>query len=125
MAGKASMIALFGFLGMLLLLSKPALSDNLTKVECPVVVKHAQPCLDFVTKKVPQPSKPCCTGVKQLKTMLKTKPDREAACECIKKMAPGAKIDPARAMELPKRCGAAAYYPSLYVPMDFNCKTIS
>ncbi|KAK3183952.1 hypothetical protein Dsin_031238 [Dipteronia sinensis] len=92
------------------------------EISCETVDKLVVPCLDFLTGKSDNPSPFCCTGVKNLKTMTPTTPDRQAACECLKKASSGyPNLNPDRATKLPKLCGVDFGVP---ISKDINCSKI-
>ncbi|KAI4369835.1 hypothetical protein MLD38_018237 [Melastoma candidum] len=58
---------------------------------------------------------PSC-GVKSMAGEAKTKPDRQAICECIKKALASIDYDPSLIPTLPKKCGISISFP----PIDQN-----
>ncbi|EEF39075.1 probable non-specific lipid-transfer protein 2 [Ricinus communis] len=122
MSGAAAATRLFAFLNLLLLLSKAALPYPVSAVPCSDVVTKVIPCLDYVAGKSNDPSKPCCGGVKQLWDLTKTKPDKQAVCECLKKQLSPIKYDPNRIAQLPKKCGLSFTLPP--ITPKYDCTTV-
>ncbi|EEF39076.1 non-specific lipid-transfer protein 4.1 [Ricinus communis] len=106
----------------LLLLPKPVLSSPVTGIKCSKAVPMVTPCLDYVRDKANEPSKACCSGIKDLNAYCKNKGDRQAACECLKKAVGNTKIDVPRVLKLPHKCGMTSF---LYgVNVDVDCKKV-
>jgi hypothetical protein len=80
-------------------------AENSNATSCGEVTNDLGPCLSFVEGKVNKPSTACCDGARKLKTAAKTKADRQAICECIKKALSGiGKFDSNRIPQLVKDC---------------------
>ncbi|GFY95962.1 hypothetical protein Acr_11g0002680 [Actinidia rufa] len=114
---------LLGFLAVLFLVSRPAMA---AAPSCTKVITELLPCLSYL-KLVPSdkgdgPSPACCAGVEDLYDEGKSKPDREAICECIKdalgKIGP---YNPEKIPEIPKKCGVPIDLPPVHA--DFDCST--
>ncbi|XP_062091416.1 probable non-specific lipid-transfer protein 2 [Humulus lupulus] len=91
--------------------------------QCNKVVQQLTPCLQYVRGKEPKPSKACCDGAKQLSESSKSKPDRQAACNCIKQAIGGLPdIDTSRISSVPKECGIKFDMPP--IDRNFDCSTI-
>ncbi|KAI3444423.1 hypothetical protein Pfo_001088 [Paulownia fortunei] len=96
-----------------LLISKSA--DSVPS--CGEVVKDLSPCLSYLQGKDPTPQ--CCSGVKGLKTIAKTKADRVATCNCGKQALSKFNYDPKRLPLLPKKCGVDLNMPA--IDKNFDC----
>lgn len=80
---------------------------------CVPVAQSLSPCLGFI-KGSGKPSASCCSGVKQLAGNTKTKKDKVALCECIKKsLAMIGPYDPTRIPLIPKQCGISVQIPPI------------
>lgn len=74
-------------------------------IQCSQVNMFLAPCLPYL-KAGGAPSVPCCGGLNSLKAAAPGKPDKQAACQCLKKVAntiPGINDDNAK--QLPGKCG--------------------
>lgn len=90
--------------------------NDLSAAACNEVIAELTPCAAFVKKGgSSSPSSACCSGVKDLSNIAKTKSDREAICRCFKKLLPavGSSYDPSRIPLLPKKCGVPINLPPL------------
>ncbi|XP_021664611.2 non-specific lipid-transfer protein-like [Hevea brasiliensis] len=121
MSRAETMIRLAGLLILLLLVSKPAISVPL-QIVCSKVIASLSPCLDYVQDKTDEPSPACCSGVNGLADLVKTKEDRIAVCECVKKALSNIKYDAGRIPGLPMKCGFSFTFP----PVDpgTNCSKV-
>ncbi|PIA30427.1 hypothetical protein AQUCO_05500001v1 [Aquilegia coerulea] len=89
---------------------------------CVELAMKVIPCASFVIGSAVQPSPECCNGVKQLKTMLVTRNDKRAMCNCLK-MAASAfpKLKDEAITSLPAKCGAPLPFT---ISKNMNCDTI-
>ncbi|GAV59992.1 Tryp_alpha_amyl domain-containing protein, partial [Cephalotus follicularis] len=89
-------------------------------ISCSQVESSLAPCLPYLTlAQRGAPSATCCTGVRNIKTMTLTTPDRRAACECVKTAASRYRgIKPDAASQLPKQCGVDIGIP---ITKDVDC----
>lgn len=74
-------------------------------IVCSQVNMFLAPCLPYL-KAGGAPSPPCCAGLNSLKAAVPAKPDKQAACQCLKNVAstiPGINDDNAK--QLPAKCG--------------------
>ncbi|GLT71981.1 hypothetical protein SLA2020_439570 [Shorea laevis] len=86
--------------------------DNATS--CTAVANDLGGCLTFIQGKEDKPSQKCCDGAKQLNDTAKTKADRQAICECIKKaLSAVGKIDTSRIPLLAKDCKISVKLPAI------------
>ncbi|CAN8327208.1 unnamed protein product [Cochlearia groenlandica] len=91
-------------------------------IQCPQVNMFLAPCLSYL-KAGGTPSAPCCAGLNGLKAAAPGKPDKQAACQCLKTVAntiPGISDDNAK--QLPAKCGV-----NLGVPFSktVDCNSIN
>ncbi|CAA6669253.1 unnamed protein product [Spirodela intermedia] len=98
-----------------LLVAAPCVNAAIT---CGRVASLLGPCNPYLRGTVPSPSPACCAGVRTLKSLANTKPDRQAVCNCLKRLAAGVNI--ARARALPGRCGVSIPYT---ISPTINCAT--
>ncbi|KAL6998513.1 hypothetical protein U1Q18_008642 [Sarracenia purpurea var. burkii] len=54
-------------------------------ITCGTVVSKLSPCASYL-QKGGAASRPCCNGVRTLNAQARSKPDRQAACKCIKSL---------------------------------------
>ncbi|CAH2077056.1 unnamed protein product [Thlaspi arvense] len=74
-------------------------------IQCSQVNMYLAPCLAYL-RGGGTPSVPCCGGLNSLKAAAPEKPDKQAACQCLKDAAnaiPGIIDDNAK--QLPVKCG--------------------
>ncbi|KAL0426112.1 UNVERIFIED_CONTAM: Long chain acyl-CoA synthetase 4 [Sesamum radiatum] len=107
------MSRVFYVLVFLLLISKSAVSVP----SCAEVLKDLAPCLKFLQGEDVTPQ--CCSGLKNLATVAKTKADRVASCNCGKKALSNFDYDPKRFPLLPKKCGVDYNMPA--IDKNFDC----
>ncbi|KAL3829752.1 hypothetical protein ACJIZ3_018554 [Penstemon smallii] len=103
---------------LLLIISKSALSVP----SCGEVVSDLAPCLRFLRGKETKPRARCCSGVKELKGLAKTKADRVAICNCGKKAGSNFEIDSKKVTILPKKCGVDIKMPA--IGKNFDCSKV-
>ncbi|XP_059459292.1 non-specific lipid-transfer protein A-like [Corylus avellana] len=91
---------------------------------CAEVTNDLGPCLGFIKGKVNKPPAACCDGARQLKKAAKTKADRQAICECIKKAVSGiGKFDSNRIPQLVKDCNIDIKLPP--ISRNTDCSKVS
>ncbi|KAK6158869.1 hypothetical protein DH2020_006183 [Rehmannia glutinosa] len=100
---------------LVLLVSKSAVSVP----SCEEVVKDLTPCLGFLVGNTNVPTPQCCAGIKALKDIVKTQPDRVASCNCGKQALSNFNYDPNRLPLLPKQCGVDLNMPA--IDKNFDC----
>ncbi|KAK4411498.1 Non-specific lipid-transfer protein [Sesamum angolense] len=110
------MSRVFYVLVFLLLISKSAVSVP----SCAEVLKDLAPCLKFLQGEDVTPQ--CCSGLKNLATVAKTKADRVASCNCGKKALSNFDYDPKRFPLLPKKCGVDYNMPA--IDKNFDCSKV-
>ncbi|KAG2720554.1 hypothetical protein I3843_02G032200 [Carya illinoinensis] len=99
-------------------------SDNDDAASCADVITKLTPCLPFIQGKQDKPSTQCCGGATGLVDAAKTKQDRQAICECIKKAGSSAgKVDLSRISQLVKDCGLKIKLPP--ISKDTDCSQVS
>ncbi|ESQ53820.1 hypothetical protein EUTSA_v10026585mg [Eutrema salsugineum] len=91
-------------------------------IQCSQVNMYLAPCLPYL-RAGGNPSVPCCGGLNSLKAAAPGKPDKQAACQCLKNVAnaiPGIIDDNAK--QLPAKCGV-----NLGVPFSrsVDCNSIN
>ncbi|KAI3818508.1 hypothetical protein L1987_12317 [Smallanthus sonchifolius] len=84
---------------------------------CARVGRIMAPCTGFLRGQ--EPSGLCCSSVKKLNDMQKTKEDRVAICNCIKQVTRTIPYDPNRIPLLSKKCGIDATFPP--IDKNYNC----
>ncbi|XP_050236268.1 non-specific lipid-transfer protein A-like [Mercurialis annua] len=122
MSHTGAVSRLLALLSLCLLLSKPALTDTVTGVPCSEIVKAVAPCLNYVLGKSNEPSANCCAGVKKAYEGIKSKADKQAACNCLKASLSKLTYDPNRISALPKKCHYSFTIPP--VSSKFNCANV-
>ncbi|PWA45573.1 non-specific lipid-transfer protein [Artemisia annua] len=85
---------------------------------CARVVAMLPPCWGFITGQ--DPSEFCCSSIKNLEDMGKTKEDRVAMCNCVKQVSRIVSYDPKRITVLPKKCGLDSTFPP--IDQEYDCK---
>ncbi|PIN02169.1 hypothetical protein CDL12_25313 [Handroanthus impetiginosus] len=98
----------------LVLVSKSTVSA----LQCQKVIADLAPCLSYLQGKA-DVSPQCCSGVKDLKAIAKTKADRVDTCNCGKQALSKFDYDPKRIPLLPKKCGVDATMPP--IDKNYNC----
>ncbi|XP_021756173.1 non-specific lipid-transfer protein 1-like [Chenopodium quinoa] len=88
---------------------------------CGQVVTMLMPCLNYLKKGGSIPAN-CCGGVKDLANLAKTRPDRQAACKCIKPAAKSYGINYDLANKLPKACGVNY---KINISPDIDCNKVT
>nr|XP_043625800.1 non-specific lipid-transfer protein-like [Erigeron canadensis] len=87
---------------------------------CSMVAPMLPSCLGFIEGL--EPSGMCCSTVKYLKDLGKTKNDRVAICECLKQATRMISYDPKRIPLLSKKCGVHSKLPP--VDKDYDCSRV-
>ncbi|OAY62169.1 non-specific lipid-transfer protein 1 [Manihot esculenta] len=118
MSRAEAMTRLAGLLILLLLVSKPAVSETVLDINCSAVITSLTPCLDYIQDKADKPSPTCCDGMNSVVGTVKSKADREALCDCLKQTLSNIKYDPARISALPKQCGLPIDIPPITPTTD-------
>ncbi|KAK1576927.1 hypothetical protein Q3G72_017541 [Acer saccharum] len=59
-----------------------------TSITCPEAIDSIMPCKPFLVDGEDNPTPMCCEGLKRVKDMGSTKPDRQLLCECFKQTGP-------------------------------------
>ncbi|KAF8031864.1 hypothetical protein BT93_D0935 [Corymbia citriodora subsp. variegata] len=73
-------------------------------ISCSDALQTLMPCKPYVAGPETKPSGPCCQAVEKVKELANTTQVRRDLCECFKKAAPGARVDPEKAKALPDLC---------------------
>lgn len=114
---------LLALLALLLLLSRSTLPEPVPAaapaVPCSQIVNKLTPCYSYISGKEDEPTQPCCNGVKEISDAIKSKADKQAACECIKGALSKIKYDPNLIPQLPKKCGVPINLPP--IGKDTDC----
>nr|ACM78613.1 lipid transfer protein 1 [Tamarix hispida] len=106
--GSSLAIKLACVVAMCMVVSLPYTEAAIT---CGMVTQKLAPCLTFLQRGGP-PAAGCCGAIKSLNSMVRSTPDRKAACGCLKSAAksfPG--INMGNAAALPGKCGVNIGYP--------------
>ncbi|XP_074304481.1 non-specific lipid-transfer protein-like [Silene latifolia] len=79
-------------------------------LSCGQVTSSLSPCISYLQNKG-GPSPGCCSGVRSLNSQAQTTPDRQTACNCLKKVAGSISgINYGLASGLPGKCGVSIPY---------------
>nr|AAY84146.1 lipid transfer protein [Catharanthus roseus] len=96
----------------------PRPSEALT---CDDVNNNLISCLSYVAGGGKVPTS-CCSGVKNLLSLAKTRNDRQTACSCLKSLAVEANNDQLkRAQTVPKSCSLTIPFP---ISRDVDCSKV-
>ncbi|PIA34117.1 hypothetical protein AQUCO_03900198v1 [Aquilegia coerulea] len=108
------------FLGVIVVLAMVMPRQAFT---CMDVTKSLVQCSTYVIGSAPEPPKPCCDGVKQLKAMAVTTNDKRQICACCKDAAfrYGDKLKNDAVTALPAKCGAPLPFT---ISKNFDCNSI-
>ncbi|XP_057771292.1 non-specific lipid-transfer protein 2-like [Salvia miltiorrhiza] len=78
-------------------------------IKCGTVFSYLNPCIPYVTEKGPLGK--CCGGVKGLYGVVKTIPDKQSVCNCLKSLAGSTSgVNYSKAAGLPGQCGVNIPY---------------
>lgn len=122
MAGTHNRRTMISALAFVAIFTSPmmiALSQTDDEAACEPVMQELTPCLSFIKGSDsefggPKPSPECCNGVKKLISDTKTKADKVATCECLKKaLGMIGTYDPSRIPLITKNCGIAIQIPPI------------
>ncbi|XP_050214099.1 non-specific lipid-transfer protein 1-like [Mercurialis annua] len=90
-------------------------------ITCGQISSSLAPCVNYLRSGGPVPPA-CCNGVRSINSAAKTTPDRQAACNCLKKAAGGIPgINQNLAGGLPGKCGVNIPYK---ISMSTNCASV-
>lgn len=73
-------------------------------ISCNQVVSSLIPCAGYLIGNAATPAAACCPAVKGLDAQVKTTPDRQAVCNCIKNQANSFGVNLGKAGNLPGLC---------------------
>ncbi|GKU96655.1 hypothetical protein SLEP1_g9866 [Rubroshorea leprosula] len=105
------------YLILFLVLSTSVLAQTPDAPPCSQIVKDVGPCLSFLTDGG-EPTKECCAGITEIANYAKSKKDRVAICNCLKKaLAQIGSYDASRIPQLPVKCGISS---GTIPPIDQN-----
>ncbi|XP_047312847.1 non-specific lipid-transfer protein A-like [Impatiens glandulifera] len=91
-------------------------------VTCGQINIPMAPCLPFLKSGTGTPPPKCCNGIKSLKSIVRTKLDRQAVCICVQITTKQSKtIRDSVAASLPKKCGVQIDFP---VSRSYDCTSI-
>ncbi|TXG69681.1 hypothetical protein EZV62_004616 [Acer yangbiense] len=93
-----------------------------TSITCPEAIDTIMPCKPFLVDGEDNPTPMCCKGLKRVKDMAITKPDRQLLCECFKQTGPAMGVNPKKAEALPGLCQVKFPFP---IKFDIDCKKIA
>lgn len=80
-------------------------------IQCSQITMYLAPCLSYV-KGGGNPPPPCCAGLSNLKASAPGKPDKQAACQCLKNVANAISgFNDDNAKQLPAKCGVSVGVP--------------
>ncbi|XP_051146826.1 non-specific lipid-transfer protein 1-like [Andrographis paniculata] len=111
------------FIFMAVLLTILSRGGAAAAVACPQIEGALAPCIGYLIGQDGGPSPPCCDGVKAVKGMAQTTPDKRAACNCIKAAANRyTNLKDDAAQSLPDKCGVKLDVP---VSRTVDCHKIN
>ncbi|KAL4586149.1 hypothetical protein LXL04_010781 [Taraxacum kok-saghyz] len=88
---------------------------------CGRVTGKLTSCLSYINGH--DPTNSCCSSIKGLTGMGKTKEDRVAICNCVKQVMERLNFfDPKRITLLPKKCGVTFQFPP--IDHDYDCNKV-
>ncbi|KAL3500415.1 hypothetical protein ACH5RR_039508 [Cinchona calisaya] len=96
-------------------------SGGQAQISCDTVYNDLYPCLSFIMNggKVPPA---CCSGIKTLLSLAKTKNDRQSVCSCLKSLAKSATDGQLKnAASIPHLCGVKLPYN---ITRNVNCSKV-
>lgn len=80
-------------------------------ITCGQVTGSLAACIPYLRTGGRAPPPPCCNGVRSLNSAARTTPDRQAACNCLKRAYGSIRgINPNVAAGLPGQCGVRIPY---------------
>ncbi|CAF2240716.1 BnaA08g11810D [Brassica napus] len=80
-------------------------------IQCSQITMYLAPCLSYV-KGGGNPPPPCCAGLNNLKSSAPGRPDKQAACQCLKNVANAISgFNDDNAKQLPAKCGVSVGVP--------------
>nr|ACM78614.1 lipid transfer protein 2 [Tamarix hispida] len=105
MAGSSALFKLACLVAAFMIVSAPHAE---AAISCGTVVSKLAPCLGFL-RGGGSPPPACCSGIRNLQSMARSTPDRQAACGCLKSASAG--VNMRNAAALPGKCGVNIGYP--------------
>ncbi|KZV23253.1 Non-specific lipid-transfer protein [Dorcoceras hygrometricum] len=87
-------------------------------VPCTTAVATLWPCVDYLTGRESSVTVPCCQGADSVNRMVKTKPEMQSLCECLKPAAAELGVISARVAALPDLCKITVPIP---ISTDVDC----
>ncbi|XP_031498770.1 non-specific lipid-transfer protein 1-like [Nymphaea colorata] len=93
---------------------------------CQSMYGQLMPCMDytnFLRGGRNWPSPECCRAIRNLRSTLRGRADRQAACRCLKDLSAGyaAAIDHRLVSSIPRKCGVSLPY----VSPNINCNRVA
>lgn len=117
----SSMVLKVAFMCVVMWLAISAPQEAEGAITCGSVTATLAPCITYLQKPGATVPPACCTGVKNLNNQAKTTPDRQAACECIKKTVKSiSNLNLPTLAALPGKCGVNLPYK---ISPSIDCKT--
>ncbi|XP_076941379.1 non-specific lipid-transfer protein AP10-like [Bidens hawaiensis] len=89
-------------------------------LSCGDVTGMLSPCVSYLQSGGSVTNK-CCDGAKKLQGAIKSKADRQTACNCAKQAAGRLKVQPGYASSLPGKCGISTSIP---INPGVNCNNV-
>ncbi|KAJ0262288.1 Non-specific lipid-transfer protein 2 [Hirschfeldia incana] len=90
-------------------------------LNCGTVINTVTPCIGYLTRGTSLLSA-CCSGVTNIKSLVRTPLDRQIACRCLKDAANAfPSLNTARAAGLPNACGVTLPYK---ISKSTNCALV-
>ncbi|TKY63629.1 Non-specific lipid-transfer protein 3 [Spatholobus suberectus] len=122
----ASMLTRLVCLAIVCLALGATIPKTQAEVTCNQVVSNLTPCISYVVYGGAKVPSQCCNGIRNLYNLAPTKPDRQAACNCIKNGVRNSgftysKFNLNLAASLPKKCGVNIPYQ---ISPDTDCSRV-
>ncbi|XP_010109650.2 non-specific lipid-transfer protein 1 [Morus notabilis] len=90
---------------------------------CGLVTKNLTPCVKYIKTGAGKVPTACCSGIRNVNSLAKTKTDRRAVCKCLKDRASAIKSLKSNVVAgLPRKCGVNIPYK---ISLSINCDTVN
>ncbi|XP_051116943.1 non-specific lipid-transfer protein-like [Andrographis paniculata] len=90
-------------------------------ISCGAVASAVSQCIGYLTGPGTTPPAACCGGIRSLNAAARTTGDRQAACNCLKKLGAGRSGLVGKAAGLPGKCGVNVGYP---ISTNVDCSRV-
>ncbi|XP_073158362.1 non-specific lipid-transfer protein 1-like [Henckelia pumila] len=105
----------------MLLISASWIISSAGAVPCTTAIATLAPCVDYLVGRAASVTVPCCQGADSLNQMVKTKPELQSLCECLKQAAKALGVLNDRAAAIPNVCSINVPVP---ISIDVDCSKI-